>query len=92
MITELMWWALMGKIVVLDAVVCWLVMTRRPRLVDVTNAVKDREALWREYHEWLGKANQGPITLAIVHGWSCPTEDVARGRDYRKRLDIEATK
>ena len=44
--------------------------------------------LWREYHAFVNKANEGAITLAYVHGWRCADEDVAKGVEYRKRLGI----
>ena len=44
--------------------------------------------LWVEYHKWLNEANMAPIKLAWLHGWRCPAEEVAKGNDYRKRLEI----
>lgn len=53
-------------------------------------SAEDREALWREYVEWLNTQNKGPIMMAHVHGWVCPKAVVEQGKEYRKRLGIPA--
>jgi hypothetical protein len=38
------------------------------------------------YVEFLNEANESPISLAFVHGWRCPDEDIRRGREFRERI------
>lgn len=40
------------------------------------------------YIEFLNTANEGPITMAHLHGWRCPEADVARGKEFRKRIGL----
>ena len=42
--------------------------------------------LYEGYIEFLGNANQGAVTMAYVHGWRCPQEDIDKGLEYRKRI------
>ncbi len=43
---------------------------------------------WREYVEFLNTANEGPITMAYVHGWRCPEADVQKGQELRTALGV----
>ena len=59
-------------------------LTRKERNAEL----ETREQLWRDYIAFLKVANQGPATMAHVHGWRCPDEDVKRGEQFRKDLGI----
>ena len=57
------------------------------RLKDGEKAIKQVE-IYGEYLDCLNKSNMGAITMAWVHGWRCPQEDIDKGEEFRKRLGI----
>lgn len=50
---------------------------------------KERELIkqYKEYIEFLNRANETPIRIAALHGWECPKEDIEEGVRRRKRID-----
>lgn len=58
-------------------------------LTSLVELLVEREELWREYVEFLGKSNKGAISMAYVHGWRCPNFIAEQGQKYRRRLSIK---
>ena len=48
--------------------------------------------LWRlvdeldAYVDFLNEANNGPISIAALHGWICPKSDIDKGVAFRERI------
>ena len=40
-----------------------------------------------EYIVFLNNVNEGPISLAWIHGWKCPKEDIEKGKQLRKEIE-----
>lgn len=62
---------------------------RCEQLTDAVQALEQRDILWREFFDFLNKANEVPIGIAFIHGWRCPREVWKKGADYRQRLGID---
>ena len=39
-----------------------------------------------EYIAFLHEAMESPISMARVHGWSCPQKDIDKGEQFRKEI------
>lgn len=40
------------------------------------------------YIDFLNKANNGPISIAHVHGWRCPQDDISTGERLRDEIEM----
>ena len=49
---------------------------------------KGKIETFKEYLQFLYKANEGPISMAHAHGWRCPKEDIEKGEDFREKLNL----
>jgi len=68
----------------------WLAITHIPlEIDDVIHNPEKYNALsiiQKEYIDFLNKANEAPISMAWIHGWRCPQEDIDKGNELREKI------
>ena len=45
--------------------------------------------IFKQYIEFLNKCANGVYGIAHVHGWRCPQEDIDKGIEFRRLLEIK---
>jgi len=45
-----------------------------------------------EYLEFLQKANESTLSVALAHGWSCDLDDIKEGLYFRNKIEELKTK
>ena len=60
--------------------------TAVPGLLDEIDRLGKLVVLHERYELFLSDANEGPIGMAYVHGWSCPQKDIEQGERFRQEI------
>ena len=69
-----------------DAALIIAAVNALPKLLNDIEKARSLVALHEEYEQFLNEANEGPLSLASIHGWRCPEAEFQRGLDYRQQI------
>src|ERR1039458_1470315 len=68
-----------------DAALIVAAVNALPKLLDDIEKARSLVALHEEYEQFLNEANEGPLSLASIHGWRCPEAEFrSEGRRVAK--------